>query len=127
MRPSCLLFAALAALPIASQAQGVRASRPLPGYACAMPNVSEDALHSGVGMPAVLSEPSATAQRIGTSSGIVIVTSPARTMNGYVEMMHLDGRRGWVAATQLRPYRSLSDPNATCTPAIMSDGRPGFR
>lgn len=102
------------------QAQGVRASRPLPGYACMM-------LSSPDASPPVLQTPSATAPRIGIASYTVIAADPVQAMNGYIRVLHLDGRQGWIDARQVRPWRSASDPSATCTPSLMSDGRPGFR
>ena len=106
--------------PSVTLAAGLTAVQPLPGYACMMlqpPNAASP----------VLQAPSASAPRLGTASATMIVTSPAQTMNGYVKVLHLDGRVGWLDASKLRPWRSASDPSATCTPSIMSDGRPGTR
>lgn len=114
------------AIPIAAQAQGLQAVRPLPGYACAMLNVSPAVLRDGP-LPPVLAEPRAGAVEIGQASAVVIVASPAKTAAGYTAVLHLDGRPGWVESSKLKPYRSASNPNATCTPSLMSDGRPGFR
>ncbi len=105
----------------AAHAQGLQAVKPLSGFQClalADPNGPP---------PPVLQSPSATAPRVGIAGATVIAASPVQGMNGYVKVMHLDGRPGWIEADKLRPWRSASDPRATCTPAMMSDGKPGFR
>lgn len=117
MRRLALVVVLLA--PVCAHAQGA-SSTPLPGYACMMLADPDS------GSP-VLAAPSATAQRIGIASAIVIVVSPSQTMNGFAKVLHLDGRPGWVDASRLRIYRAAADPSATCTPVRRADGRIGFR
>ncbi len=114
-----ILSAALLA-PVAALATGLTAVQPIPGYVCM-------ALQPPDAAPPVLVLPSPSAPHLGIASATMIVASPLQTMNGYAKVLHLDGRIGWVEASKLRPWRSASDPSATCTPSIMSDGRPGTR
>lgn len=115
-----LILAAALLAPAAALATGLTAVQPIPGYVCM-------ALQPPDAASPVLQSPSASAPRLGIASATMIVASPPQTMNGYAKVLHLDGRPGWVDASKLRPWRSASDPSATCTPSIMSDGRPGTR
>lgn len=127
-----LILAAVLITPAVAHSQGINAVAPLPGYACAMLNVSEAVMRDGP-FPVVLSQPRNDAAPLMTAGGPavasmkMIVAAPAETVGGFARVMHLDGQSGWIEAKNLRPFRSLSDPKATCTPAMMSDGKPGFR
>ena len=110
----------------AGHAQGVRAIRPLPGYTCMSLNLTEEQARDFNATPPVLQAPSPSAAKIGLASAVVIVADPVRTENGYMSMLMLDGRSGWIQASKLRPYRSPSNPPAHCVPSMMSNGRPGF-
>lgn len=115
-----LAFLAIVLVAGNAHAQGIQAVQPIPGFQClavANPDVP----------PPVLQSPSATAPHVGMASAVIIAAQPVQGMNGYVKVMHLDGRQGWIEAGQLRPWHSVANPTATCTPAIMSDGKPGFR
>ncbi len=114
------IFAAALLAPVAALAAGLTAVQPIPGYVCM-------ALQSPDAAPPVLVLPSPSAPRLGIASATMIVASPPQTMNGYTKVLHLDGQIGWLDVSKLRPWRSASDPAATCTPSIMSDGRPGTR
>lgn len=115
-----LALAVVLLVPAAALAAGLTAVQPIPGYVCM-------ALRSPDAAPPVLVLPSPSAPHLGIASATMIVASPPQTMNGYTKVLHLDGRIGWMDASKLRPWRSASDPSATCTPSIMSDGRPGTR
>lgn len=120
---------ALAAVVLAvgqARAQGLRVVERLTGYECMALNLSEAELFDFDKLPPVLSAPRADASRIGVASASVIVASPRRTVGGYVEMLHMDGRSGWVEAGKLRPWVNRNRPSTRCYPAMMSNGRPGF-
>ena len=110
----------------AAHAQGLHAVQPLQGYACMNLNLSPAAMQNFANLPPVLAAPSPQAPKIGVASALVIARSPEHVVNGYAEVLHLNGQAGWVAADKLAPYHSASDPNAHCTPSLMSNGRPGF-
>lgn len=122
------LIPALAALaaPLPAATQPVTATKPLDGYACALLNASEAELRDPQwpGVP-ILTAPSAAAPRGTTASAIVIVRNPAHVVDGYAEVLQRDGKTGWIEAGKLAPYKSKSDPNARCTPTLLSNGRIG--
>ena len=77
-------------------------------------------------LPRVRAEPRANAPVVGIATISVIVKSPHVARNGYREVMHLDGRPGWVDQKVLVPWINDNAPGVRCVPAMMSNGRPGF-
>jgi hypothetical protein len=128
-----LVSAALAlAILAASVARGagVQAVAPIEGYACMQ--LARDATHlmDPASAPPMLSAPSADAPTLGTAPYVVIARVPARVVNGYAETLWLGSTRdhpvtGWVSAGVLLPFRSTTEPGASCTPTWMSNGRAG--
>lgn len=115
-----------AATQAAAQQRGVSVVNALSGYQCMDLNVPAGDLDDLARMPAVLSEPRADAPRIGVASATMIATAPLRTTNGYTQVLHLDGRQGWIESAKLRRWGRPQVPAATCTPARLSNGRIGF-
>ena len=109
-----------------AQAEHLKAVKPLDGYACMDLNLTEAQLRDNSVTVPILSGPSPDAPWGGNASAIVIVRAPLHVVNGYAEILKLDGQPGWIAADKLKPYASVSNPNAHCTPSVMSNGRPGF-
>lgn len=107
-------------------AQGLRAVAPLQGYSCMSLNLTEDEMQHESSSPVIRQEPSPAAAPIGRAAAQVIVADPVRAQNGYVAVLTLDGKPGWVEANKLKPYRSASNPSARCIPSRMSNGQPGF-
>ena len=70
--------------------------------------------------------PQPDAPQVGTGAGVIIVPMPLHPVNGRTEMIWPNGQRVWIAANLLAPWHSLSDPNASCHPALLSNGRYGF-
>lgn len=108
-------------------------SRPTPtvtghiqGYTCMMLNLTNEQMRDFDNLPPVMEQPSPTAQRIGVASANMIVAAPRREANGYLQVLHLDGRPGWVEARMLKPWVNASQPTMRCIPAMMSDNKPGF-
>lgn len=110
----------------ASRAQGLKAVRRLPGYACMVLNLSQQQMRDDALHVPVFAEPSPSSSKVGDASAVVIATSPLNVVRGFGEVLFPNGRQGWIEAKMLRPYSSASDPNAHCTPSLMSNGRPGF-
>ena len=123
-----LVVALLAiALPgVATRAQGLKAVRPLPGYACMVLNLTQQQMLDDTLHVPVYAEPSPSSSKVGDAAAVVIATSPLNVVRGFGEVLFPDGRQGWVEAKMLRPYSSASSPGAHCTPSLMSNGRPGF-
>lgn len=77
-------------------------------------------------LPRVLAEPKRGSAEVGIATMSVIVKSPHVLQNGYLQVLHMDGRPGWVEAKVLEPWVNNNAPGVRCVPAMMSNGRPGF-
>ena len=98
----------------------------LQGYSCMMLNLTNEQMMDFDNLPPIRSEPSPTARQIGVATETVIVSNPRRESAGFVQVLHMNGQQGWLEASKVKPWRSANNPNARCTPAMMSNGRPGF-
>ena len=98
----------------------------LPGYQC----MSLANLWSGVGpMPPpvqVYNGPNQSASPAGIAGGSVIVPDPVRPVDGRTSMIFADGRKVWIDVNDIKPWHAVSNPHATCTPVLLSNGRYGF-
>ncbi len=110
----------------AAEAQGLRATRPSTGYIC-MELALTDAQFTdpNVRIP-VRATPSRTSPAVSYAPTIVIVQDAQQPSGGFLRVLQLNGEPGWMEARHLRPFRNPNVPSARCTPAIMSDGKPGF-
>jgi hypothetical protein len=109
-----------------ASAQGLRAVKPLDGWACMKLNLSEQqSLDPSVHI-SVRAAPNASAAQAGSAAMTVAVRSPAHDVNGYQEMLFPSGKHVWIATKDIVPWSSLSDPSARCVPSMMSNGKPGF-
>jgi hypothetical protein len=61
----------------------------------------------------VYAEPSSGATVIGKTLPQVAVSG--RTINGFVPVLFGPGRTGYVSASEVRPFKSDLNPNASCT------------
>jgi hypothetical protein len=75
----------------------------------------------------VFEGPQPEAAQIGTGAGVIIAPAIIHPTNGRTEIIRPNGQRAWIDVNQLTPWRSLSDPNASCQPALLSNGRYGFK
>lgn len=121
------LVVACCTLASAIHGQGLRAVRPIEGYACMNLAVPEKTLQdrNWRGVP-ILSAPRSDAPQAAVATPTVFAKSPPVATNGFVEVLRLNGQSGWIEAAKLKPYASASDPYARCTPSLMSNGRPGM-
>jgi hypothetical protein len=103
-------------------AQGLRPVRPLEGYACKKLNVTEREAMSPDGAGVNLrAGPNALSPVVAIAPAVLFVKNAA-PVNGFVEVMRLNGQPGWIELGRVKPF----DVNARCVPSIMSDGRPGM-
>jgi hypothetical protein len=119
-------FATAVTIPALAQQRGVRVVSPLEGYRCMELNVPAADLDDLDRMPPVLAEPQANAAQLGVTSATMIAADPLRVSNGFTQVLHLDGRQGWVESAKLKPWARPQSPGASCTPARLSNGRIGF-
>ena len=117
---SCLL----AATPCL--ASGLTVVRHLSGYQCMSLNLSEQAMMNPTIHVPIKAAPSPSAATIGNAIATVIAREPETTQNGYVSVLFLTGRPGWVQAQYLKPWRNPGSSGQQCVPAMMSNGRLGF-
>ena len=106
--------------------QSLKAVAPLGGYVCMILNLTNDQLRDNSLTVPVFNGPAASSGKAGVASALLIVKSPLHVQNGFAETLFPDGRTVWIEANMLRPYKSESNPDARCTPSMMSDGKPGF-
>ena len=122
-----VILAAVCSFACAAHAQGVRAVKPIEGYACKSLNATEAQMLDPrwPGVP-IQTEPSATAPRGTIAAATVIAKEPAHIVNGFAEVLQLTGQPGWIEVNKIKPYHSASNPFARCTPSVLSNGRLGF-
>lgn len=114
------------ALSAASPALAATTPRPIPGYTCMMLDLTEQQSMDPSVHIQVRSAPSASAPAIGWASSVVVVKQPVTPVGGYLAMLFSNGREAWIAANQVRPFKSVSDPSARCSPAILPNGLVGI-
>lgn len=110
---------ALAApVPAPAVSPSLSAGQPLPGFGCAsLPEAVRR-------MPPVYDRPHGRAVAL---AGATVIVSPHAMVDGYLQLLLPSGQYAWIEAYKLKPWRSASNPKATCTPSVLSNGLPGFR
>jgi len=130
MRRLGLIFVAFAIsaprVSLAQPYQPLHAVKPLDGYVCMSLNLSqEQMMNPSVHVP-IRSAPSAEAPVTGMAAAIVITKWPEEQERGYLRVLQLDGRLGWIDARYLKPWVNLGNTGDRCFPSLMSNGRIGF-
>lgn len=110
----------------ASHAQGLQVIQPIEGYVCMSLNLNERQLLDNSKPVLVRTEPSLTASKVGIAGATVAVLQPVQPVNGFVQMLFPTGQHAWILLSDLRPWRSMSNPAAKCVPSWLSNGKPGF-
>ena len=103
----------------------VTAVRSLPGWQC-MALASAYGPNGISAPPAPVFASADSSAKVGSGAGVIIVPSPISPRNGRTEMIWPNGKKVWIEVAQLTQWRSLSNPQASCRPALMSNGRYGF-
>jgi hypothetical protein len=101
-------------------------NKPIPGYRCMMLDLTEKQSTDPSVHVQVRSEPSPGAPAVGWASSVVIVKDGASPTNGYLPMLFSTGKQVWILANQVRPFKSVSDPNARCFPVVLPSGLVGI-
>ena len=112
--------------PTSSHSQSLKTVAPLDGYVCMILNLTHDQLRDNHLTVPVFKGPAVSSGKAGMASALLIAKWPLHIQNGFAETLFPDGRTVWIEADMLRPYKSESNPDARCTPSMMSDGKPGF-
>lgn len=109
-----------------AHAEYLSAVRPLPGTDCMQLTLSREQISNPSLSIPVRDIPSATGRVLAEAATILVAPAPQQPTAGFLQVFLSDGRRGWVAATVLKPWRSSSSPNRRCIPSVMSNGLIGF-
>jgi len=107
--------------------------RPRPNLPAPVPTVQERIIptnHSWVCMSTnpwqpVLSSPYRNAPVIGQTQSMVAAS--VGWVDGYAEVLHYDGKIGFIPSSTIKPYHSDINPHGTCTiPGLRLNGTPVF-
>jgi hypothetical protein len=114
------VLAAVAVIAVSVRGAEVYAVRPIEGYKCMKLKVTEaEAMDfSGASRIWILKDPQAGAPHIVSASAVVLVKTPEHLVDGFAEVLTINGKPGWIEADRLKPY----DPNARCIPSLLSNG-----
>lgn len=108
-------------------AAGLHAVQPIPGYVCMNLTLTDEEMADPKITVPIRSEPADSAPVAATAAATVFVAKPADASNGYLRVLRLNGKEGWIKADMVKPWSSPNgNPSVTCTPSMMSNGRPGF-
>lgn len=123
MKSVLIIGGILACFSTATSAQTLTAVRPLDGYSCARLNATDAQMMDRKGPRIVIREAPNASAPVGTNAaGVVFVRTPAHVVGSFTEVLQLTGKPGWIETRSIKPF----DPNARCTPSLMSNGRPGI-
>jgi hypothetical protein len=124
-------------------AVALTAVRPLDGYVC-MGLKSDKEFNDwvpgsmppkpgGPDDPPVFQAPSEESRLLGYNLSPVIVKWPMNEVAGFVQVLRLNGEKGWIKGDLLVPYGTVVRKDGTvikkdkhCIPSMMSNGRIGF-
>lgn len=122
-----LLVCCLQLTPVVGYGQGLHAVRPIPGYVCMSVNRTQAEIENPNMTVPTKSEPSSSAPNTGIAPATVFVATPKDLSNGYLRILRLDGKTAWIAQDDVKTWAPANPGlNLHCTPAMMSNGRPGF-
>lgn len=121
---ACALLAGSAAM--AQSYKPVTAVKVLPGWQCMA--LASSYGPNGINAPPapVYAGPDSGAAKVGTGAGVIIAPAPLTPQNGRTVMVWPNGKKMWIDVADLTRWHSLSNPQAKCQPALMSNGRYGY-
>ncbi len=93
--------------------------RPLPGFVCMKLSLTEaqalDPRGSGI---YIRLQPDDNAPVGRLAPSVVFARTPAHVEHGYLEVVQITGKPGWIRQSQVRPMA----PTERCVPSVMSNG-----
>jgi hypothetical protein len=96
------------------------------GYQCMALNLSpQQMMDPSVRVP-IRSRPLPNAPVTGNAIATVIASSPEISKDGFVKVLQLNGKTGWINARFLKQWVNPGGNGQKCYPSILSDGRIGF-
>lgn len=109
-----------------ARSEYLSAVRPLPGNDCMQLALSREQIADPKLSIPVRDMPSPSGRVLAEAATTLIVPAPQQPTAGFLQVLLSDGRRGWVQAAVLKPWRSPTNPNRQCIPSVMSNGLIGF-
>lgn len=109
-----------------AHAEYLSAIRPLPGNDCMQLALTREQISDPNLSVPVRDIPSSSGRILAEAATVLIVPTSQKPAAGFLQVLLSDGRRGWVQAAVLKPWRSSASPNRHCVPSVMSNGSIGF-
>jgi hypothetical protein len=98
----------------------------LPGWQCMALSSSYGPNGTNAPPAPVYAGPDSGSPKVGMGAGVIIVPDPMAPQNGRTVMIWPNGKKVWIDASVLTRWHSISNPEARCQPALLSNGRYGF-
>jgi len=94
------------------------------GYNCMDVIYPPEADYNARLLPPVFAAPTESSRKIGTQPGFVYVVWPLNKVNGFIEILRINGDRGWIAAKDTKPFTYPSSTNTPggCTIRMTASG-----
>jgi hypothetical protein len=75
--------------------------------------------------PSVLEGPTQESKKLGIAISVIYEKVPISKANGYVEILRINGQRGWIAEKDLKPftYPIFSNIPGSCTITMSERGQ----
>ncbi len=121
---ACCISSALWGSTVA-HAAGLTVAHRLDGYVCVGVAI-KDQPGELTQLPPVYAEPFAAAAKVGVGQSSMIAVAPPKPVNGFVAVVLPNRKQGWISASLISAWHSLSFPRSRCYPALMSDGSWAF-
>jgi hypothetical protein len=119
---------AVLALSIAawSDAAALTVVKPVDNLMCMDLNMSFEDMRVESNLPLEYAEPTDKSIVVGNAMSIVFVVKPAKSVNGFLEVVRPNWQHAWIKANVLKAHEFHSPYATKCSAAAMSDGSLGF-
>lgn len=102
------------------------AAHDLHGYECMALNLTQQQMMDpSIHIP-IRSAPSESAPVTGNAIATVIAATPTVRKGGYLKVLQLNGRSGWIDGRYLKAWTNPGGNGQRCYPAVLASGRIGF-
>jgi hypothetical protein len=124
---SALFVLSLVPLGISSaEATGPSVVQQLSGYVCVGLSIDNPPRDPLAPLRPVFAEPSENSAHIALAQATMIAVAPPQLVGGFIKVVIPNKATGWVEASLVNPWHSISLPDLHCHPALMSTGLLGF-
>lgn len=98
----------------------------LHGYECMALNLTQQQMMDPSIRIPIRSAPSSSAPVTGNAIATVIAAAPVVRTGGYIKVLQLNGRSGWIDGRYLKNWTNPGGNGQRCFPAVLPNGRLGF-